>query len=93
MYPPASRYANASTYQARTPAGKLVTALVIPGPRTPAPVGYHPRAVGDRLDLLAAKYLNDPTGFWRLCDANNSVVAGALEARALIGIPAMGSLD
>src|SRR5947199_6107271 len=54
----------------------------IPGPRSPAPVGYHPRAVGDRLDLLAVKYLNDPTGFWRICDANNALAADALEARS-----------
>jgi hypothetical protein len=91
VFTPASRYANAPTYHARTSSGALVTALVIPGPRAPAPVGYHPRAVGDRLDLLAAKYLNDPTGFWRLCDANNAILAGTLEARVLIGIPAVGS--
>ena len=91
MFTPASRYAKATTYQAVLPSGAVVTALVIPGPRSPAPIGYHPRALGDRLDLLAVKYLNDPTGFWRLCDANNSLVADALESRALIGIPAVGS--
>jgi hypothetical protein len=84
---PSSRYAQAQTYQATLPSGATVTALVFPTARFPAPVGYHPRAVGDRLDLLSVKYLNDPTGFWRLCDANNSMVAGALEVRPLIGIP------
>lgn len=91
MFPPASRYVNVGTYKALTPNGASVTALVIPAPRSPAPVGYHPRATGDRLDVLATRYLNDPTGFWRLCDANNTIVAGALEAQALIGIPAVGS--
>lgn len=91
MFPPSSRYAKAATYQARLPNGEAVTALVIPGPRFPPLVGYHPRAVGDRLDLIAVKYLNDPTGFWRLCDANDAPVAGALEHRALIGVPRMGS--
>jgi hypothetical protein len=91
MFSPASRYYNAQTYQAMTPTGGPVAALIIPAPRSPAPVGYHPRGFGDRLDLLAVKYLNDPTGFWRLCDANNSLAAGALEARTLIGIPAVGS--
>jgi hypothetical protein len=67
----------------------VVTALVIPAPRSPAPIGYHPRTAGDRLDLLAVRYLNDPTGFWRLCDTNNAPLADALEAGALIGIPAM----
>jgi hypothetical protein len=91
MFPPSSRYAKAGTYQARLPNGRVATALVLPGPRSPAPIGYHPRAVGDRLDLIAVKYLNDPTGFWRLCDANGALAAGALERRALIGIPAAGS--
>jgi hypothetical protein len=90
VFPPASRYVNAMTYTAELPNGSTVAALVIPGPRSPAPIGYHPRAVGDRLDLIAVRYLNDPTGFWRLCDANNVLVAGALEARLLIGVPAAG---
>jgi hypothetical protein len=86
-----SRYAGAAIYQAKLPGGAGAAALVIPAPRSPAPLGYHPRALGDRLDLLAATYLDDPSGFWRLCDANNAIVAGALEARNLIGIPAIGS--
>ena len=91
MFTSTSRYYTAATYQARVPnRSSPVTALVIPGTRSPAPIGYHPRAVGDRLDLLAVKYLNDPTGFWRLCDANNAMVAGALEASPLIGIPGVG---
>jgi hypothetical protein len=91
VFPSSSRYAKAATYQARLPRGAVATPLVILTPRFPAPIGYHPRAVGDRLDLIAVKYLNDPTGFWRLCDANDSLVAGALERRALIGVPAAGS--
>lgn len=85
---PTSRYFRAATYQARTAAGATIPALIIPGPRSPAPIGYHPRAVGDRLDLLSVRYLDDATGFWRLCDANNALIPGALEQRALIGIPA-----
>lgn len=87
MSAPSSRYAQATTYQAVLPTGATVTALVFGAPRPTPPVGFHPRAVGDRLDLLAVKYLNDPTGFWRILDANNSLNAGALEARTLIGIP------
>jgi hypothetical protein len=89
--PRSSRYYGAGTYQATTADGSVVSALVIPVVRSPLPIGFHPRAVGDRLDLLAVQYLNAPAGFWRLCDTNNSLVAGALEQRALIGIPAMGS--
>ena len=43
-----------------------------------------------RVMQVAVQYLNAPTGFWRLCDANNSMLAGALGARKLIGIPQGG---
>jgi hypothetical protein len=91
VFPPSSRYANAATYQASLPNGGVATALVLPAPRSAPPIGFHPRAVGDRLDLIAVKYLDDPTGFWRLCEANNALVAGALEQRALIAVPARGA--
>jgi hypothetical protein len=28
---------------------------------------------GDRLDNITARYLGDPTQFWRVCDANGAV--------------------
>jgi hypothetical protein len=47
----------------------------------------HRRIAGDRLDLLAARYLTDPTVFWKICDSNNAPAPDALVARDLIGIP------
>jgi hypothetical protein len=35
-------------------------------------------AAGDRLDLIAARYLGDPIQFWKLCDA-----AGVLDPEEL----------
>lgn len=87
--PTTSRYHGMSAYRATTASGATVTTLVIPGPRRPSPIGYHPRTAGDRLDMLAVRYLNDPTGFWRLCDTGNAMIPGALEQRSLIGVPAM----
>jgi len=31
----------------------------------------HTVTQGDRLDNITARYLGDPTQFWRICDANN----------------------
>jgi hypothetical protein len=31
---------------------------------------FHTIAAGDRLDHLAYKYYKEPTGWWRICDAN-----------------------
>jgi hypothetical protein len=85
-----SRYAGQATYTVTLPGGTQVTAAVPPLPR-PAPLaGYAQPPSGERLDLVAVQYLNAPSGFWRLCDANNAMLAGALAARALIGIPAGG---
>lgn len=90
MFAPDSRYAGQPTYTVTLADGSQVAAVVPPLPQ-PAPLaGYHQRAGQERLDLVAVQYLNAPTGFWRLCDANNAMVAGALAARTLIGIPAGG---
>jgi hypothetical protein len=85
-----SRYADQPTYPVALPNGTQVTAVVPPLPRSVPLAGYAQPPSGERLDLVAVRYLNAPTGFWRLCDANNAMVAGALQARALIGIPAGG---
>ena len=90
MFDRNSRYANQPTYRTRTPDGREVAAISIPLPRTEAPAGLHRKVEGDRLDLLAARYLNDPMAFWRLCDLNGNEVPAALEAHPLIGIPKGG---
>lgn len=91
MFRPDSRYANQPLYTVVLPDGTQVTA-VVPPPANPVPlIGYAQPAGQGRLDLIAAQYLNVPAGFWRLCDSNNSMVPGALAARALIGIPEGGA--
>lgn len=87
MFAPNSRYAKMATYTVTLPDGRVVTAIKTPLPSLQPPIGYHPSIQGDRLDLLAARYLNDPTWFWKLCDANGSVSPDALNARPQIGIP------
>jgi hypothetical protein len=91
MFAPDSRYAGSPTYSVTLPGGRMVAAVKIPAPRTATLAGYYPRPASERLDLVAVRFLNAPTGFWQLCDANNAPVAGALGARQLIGIPATAS--
>ncbi|TME11267.1 MAG: LysM domain-containing protein [Chloroflexi bacterium] len=33
----------------------------------------HAVTQGERLDNITARYLGDPTQFWRVCDANNAL--------------------
>ena len=40
----------------------------------------HTVAEGDRLDIIAARSLGDPTLFWRIADANNAMHPDALTA-------------
>jgi hypothetical protein len=54
--------------------GKIV--IYVPRRFVPSPSRFqllqeHTLGQGERLDNIAAKYLGDPTLFWRLCDANN----------------------
>ena len=91
MFAPDSRYYGLGTYTVTLANGQVVTATNLPLPKPSSLIGYHPKVVGDRLDLLAARYLNDPTWSWRLCDANNSPSPDALIARPLIGIPRGGA--
>jgi hypothetical protein len=87
MFAANSRYANAPTYSITLPGGRVIAVVKIPAPRTAALAGYYPRPASERLDLVAVRFLNAPTGFWQLCDANNAPLAGSLGARQLIGIP------
>jgi hypothetical protein len=90
MFTPDSRYYGSTPYVVTLPDGSTVTAVPVAVP-TPAPlIGFHRRAGGDRLDLISVLYLNSTTGFWRLCDSNNSMIPGSLAARPLIGIPQTG---
>ncbi len=90
MFDANSRYAKQPTYTVLVD-GRAVTAVDVPLPGMAALAGYHPRAVGERLDLIAARYLKDATLFWRLCDLNNAPVPAALAARDLVGIPRGGA--
>ena len=82
-FPPDSRYYAASTLQYTAPDGQTITYLARrfvpqPGAANYATVAQHTVKQGDRLDLLAAKYLGDPLLFWLLCDANGAIRPGEL---------------
>jgi hypothetical protein len=91
MFFPGSRYQNATTYTVKLADGTLAAVTRLPLPLTNPVIGYYRRQLGQRLDLIASHYLADATTFWRLCDANNTVVPDALAAHDQVGIPAQGS--
>jgi hypothetical protein len=77
-FPTDSRYYGSSTLSYTAPNGQTFTYLarrIVPQPGAPnyATVAQHAVKQGDRLDLLAAKYLGDPLIFWLICDANAAI--------------------
>jgi nucleoid-associated protein YgaU len=86
-FPADSRYYGASTLSYVSPTGETIAYLtrrIVPQPGAPnfATVAQHTVRQGDRLDLIAAKYLGDPLIFWLICDAN-----GAIDPQDLVASP------
>lgn len=77
MFEPTSRYATVedATMTVTDPDGRpRVIAYkrrrFVPAPTDLATLVEHTVAEGERLDNITARYLGDPTQFWRVCDAN-----------------------
>ena len=76
MFPISSRYYSISTTQLETADGRTIVYLrrrFVPPPERFALLQEHTVTEGDRMDNLAAQYLDDPEQFWRICDANGAI--------------------
>ncbi|MDQ3253704.1 MAG: LysM peptidoglycan-binding domain-containing protein [Acidobacteriota bacterium] len=78
MFDQTSRYANlvTVTISVTDPDGapreiRYVRRRLIPPAEALTALVEHTVVEGDRLDNITARYLGDPTEFWRVCDANN----------------------
>ncbi|MEV5700697.1 MULTISPECIES: hypothetical protein [Streptomyces violaceoruber group] len=87
MFHSTSRYAGAGTYEVTRPDGTVVLATRLPLPTAVPVAGWHRRSEGERLDLLAGHYLEDPTASWMLGLANGAMVLDALAVRDLVAVP------
>ena len=77
-----SRYAAVGTATLVAPDGTQVPYLrrrFIPQPERFSAIGEHRVGDEERLDVIAAQLLGDPTQFWRLCDANLAMRPEELE--------------
>ena len=77
-FPTDSRYYGSGILQYTAPDGQSIPYLVrrfVPQPGAPnfVTIARHSVRQGDRLDLIAAKYLGDPLVFWIICDANGAI--------------------
>jgi nucleoid-associated protein YgaU len=84
-FPTDSRYYGYGVQQYAAPDGQTVPYLnrrILPQPGAPnyATINQYTVQQGDRLDLIAAKYLGDPLMAWLICDANGAMMPHDLVA-------------
>lgn len=83
-----SRYVKyARVYHTVDRRGRVVAAVTPAALPTQTRLGSHRRKQGQRLDHLAAFYLQDPFGFWRIAALNRVLLPDALTEAELIEIP------
>jgi hypothetical protein len=76
VFPPTSRYYLVETAVWESPDGLTTPYLrrrFCPQPERLALLQEHVVALGDRLDNVTARYLDDPEQFWRIADANRAL--------------------
>jgi hypothetical protein len=91
VFDPKSRYArHASLYETKDARGRNVQAVGPAMPPVRPPLGDHLLKTGQRLDHLAAHYLNDANGFWRLAEHNGVLLPDAALVGQSLKIPREG---
>lgn len=90
MFDPKSRYLKAETYVVNDKRGRQVIVVAPPPPPDQVLLGIHLLKQGERTDLLAAKYTNDPAGFWRIAEQNDVMLPEALTEKPEVEIPVKG---
>ncbi|HXI22766.1 MAG TPA: hypothetical protein VNG71_02745 [Pyrinomonadaceae bacterium] len=80
-FPPTSRYYGIETTTLESSDGRTIVYLrrrFLPSPDRFALLVEHVVGKGERLDNIAAKYMDDPEAFWRIADANVAMRAEEL---------------
>lgn len=90
MYNRDSRYAELEHYEVTDHRGRTVPVVPVPPSPEQTSRGAHQRSPGQRLDHLADRYLDDPAGFWRLCELNDVMLPEALTEADVIEVPEAG---
>lgn len=85
-----SRYAKADMLIVTDSRGRSVTAVMPPDVPDQPLLGYHVLRQGERIEHLAARYIGDPDGFWRICFINGVMFAEQLTEAAEVAVPGKG---
>jgi hypothetical protein len=87
MFDEKSRYARLETYIVTDHRGRTVAVVPVPDAPAQTELGIHALRQGQRLDHLAQKYLDDPAGYWRICELNGAMHTEMLTEAQEIAIP------
>lgn len=87
MFDSTSRYASADTQNVPDARGRTVPVVIPPPPPEQSLLGIHALRQGERVDHLAAKYLSEPTAYWRIAEQNDVMLPDALIEAREIEIP------
>jgi len=87
MFDDKSRSVSAPTEIVPDSRGRTVTVVLPPAPPAQLQLGIHALRQGERLDHLAALYLSNPAGYWRIAEQNNVMLPEALTEAREIEIP------
>jgi hypothetical protein len=82
-----SRYANLPTVLLADARGRTVEVVPPAPPPQQALRGRHLRRQGERADHLAALYLANPAGYWRLAEINDAMTAEVLSELREVDVP------
>jgi hypothetical protein len=87
LFDPKSRYAGLPTVLMVDARGRTVEVVPPAPPPEQTLRGRHLRRQGERADHLAARYLSDPAGYWRIAEMNDAMTAEVLSERRDLDIP------
>ncbi|QTA89096.1 LysM peptidoglycan-binding domain-containing protein [Desulfonema magnum] len=97
MFEHDSRYYNLETATLKTADGGIVSykrRRFLPRAEALQTMAEETVTEGDRLDLIAARFLGDPMRFWQICDANNAMnpfeLTSEIGRKIRIGSPKIG---
>lgn len=87
MFTDKSRYKNVTQYESKDRKGRVVKVVATPDAPQQNIAGYHLLKQGQHTDHLAALYLNDAAGFWKIANANDAMLPEVLSEKSEIAIP------
>ena len=87
MFTDKSRYKNVTQYEVTDQRGRTVKVVGAPVAPLQTIKGFHLLKQGQRTDHLASLYINDPAGFWRIAEANDTMLPESLSEQSEIAIP------